>query len=637
MQPGRRGSCTSSSEPDLDQLAGGARRPSTRAPIGTRRCGEHRPGVEPLLDLHQAHAGLGVAGQERPLDRRRAPPAGQQREVEVDHRQRGRARGRLISRPKATTTPRSAPTSSTSSTRCGDREAELERGRLHRAGRGRAPPPAALVGAGHDEGDVVAGGDQRPQRRHRHLRRAEVDEPARDGPGTGRQPVVGVARPAQPRPAGVSSAQRARAAPGGSSCSRRYSRIASLRCSGVMRSNMSTPSRWSSSCWNSRASQLVGLDLDLVAVEVVRREQDLLRPHDLDVEAGDRQAALVVHPLAPALLDLGLTIVPAARRRRRRRRAASARRPAGRRGRGRARRTSRRTCRRPGGRACRRCRRPRRRSSSARGRRTCGSLGHQVRLPAYLGTVAPHLDDGGLDDADRGRRPWAAEPEAYGRRRAVLQPAAGQPLGPSHRRGAPAGRPARPGHRPRRVRRRAARRRDRDAAAPGRARRARRAPCSTSAAAYGPIALTLARRDPAAASGRSTSTSGLAPVPRERRGDRPGQRDAWPRPTTCPPTSASPPSGATRRSASARPRCTTCCCAGWAGSTPGGAGHLVVHKHLGSDSLARWLTEQGWTATCAAPPHDGYRLLDVTAGRDGVSDLVLHVLVSELPLWCARS
>jgi 16S rRNA (guanine1207-N2)-methyltransferase len=42
------------------------------------------------------------------------------------------------------------------------------------------------------------------------------------------------------------------------------------------------------------------------------------------------------------------------------------------------------------------------------------------------------------------------------------------------------------------------------------------------------------------------------------------------------------------------------------------AGHLVVHKHLGSDSLARWLGEQGWRATRRAS-HDGYRLLDVTA------------------------
>jgi 16S rRNA (guanine1207-N2)-methyltransferase len=45
---------------------------------------------------------------------------------------------------------------------------------------------------------------------------------------------------------------------------------------------------------------------------------------------------------------------------------------------------------------------------------------------------------------------------------------------------------------------------------------------------------------------------------------------------------------------------------------PGGAAHLVVHKNLGSDSLARWLGEQGWPATRRLS-HDGYRLLDVTA------------------------
>ena len=43
----------------------------------------HRPGVEPGLHLHQAHAGAGVAGQQRALDRRRAAPARQQRGVDV--------------------------------------------------------------------------------------------------------------------------------------------------------------------------------------------------------------------------------------------------------------------------------------------------------------------------------------------------------------------------------------------------------------------------------------------------------------------------------------------------------------------------------------------------------------------------
>lgn len=40
--------------------------------------------------------------------------------------------------------------------------------------------------------------------------------------------------------------------------------------------------------------------------------------------------------------------------------------------------------------------------------------------------------------------------------------------------------------------------------------------------------------------------------------------------------------------------------------------HLVVHKHLGSDSLARWLTEQGHPAA-KLRSRAGYRLLDVEA------------------------
>jgi 16S rRNA (guanine1207-N2)-methyltransferase len=46
--------------------------------------------------------------------------------------------------------------------------------------------------------------------------------------------------------------------------------------------------------------------------------------------------------------------------------------------------------------------------------------------------------------------------------------------------------------------------------------------------------------------------------------------------------------------------------------TPGGAAHLVVQKHLGADSLARWLTGEGWTVTRRAA-RTGYRLLQVEA------------------------
>ena len=43
---------------------------------------------------------------------------------------------------------------------------------------------------------------------------------------------------------------------------------------------------------------------------------------------------------------------------------------------------------------------------------------------------------------------------------------------------------------------------------------------------------------------------------------------------------------------------------------PAGRAVLVVHKHLGSDSLQRWLADQGWPTTRLASAK-GYRLLDV--------------------------
>lgn len=48
---------------------------------------------------------------------------------------------------------------------------------------------------------------------------------------------------------------------------------------------------------------------------------------------------------------------------------------------------------------------------------------------------------------------------------------------------------------------------------------------------------------------------------------------------------------------------------------PDGVAHLVVRKHLGADSLARWLTERGWPTERRAS-RAGYRLLDVAA-REG--------------------
>ncbi|NLA35954.1 MAG: methyltransferase [Actinobacteria bacterium] len=58
----------------------------------------------------------------------------------------------------------------------------------------------------------------------------------------------------------------------------------------------------------------------------------------------------------------------------------------------------------------------------------------------------------------------------------------------------------------------------------------------------------------------------------------------------------------------------------WLGAlTPGeGRAWLVVQKHLGADSLARWLIEQGWPTERIAA-RQAYRILEVNA-RSGLAD-----------------
>lgn len=46
--------------------------------------------------------------------------------------------------------------------------------------------------------------------------------------------------------------------------------------------------------------------------------------------------------------------------------------------------------------------------------------------------------------------------------------------------------------------------------------------------------------------------------------------------------------------------------------TPSGRAQMVVQKHLGSDSLATWLAEQGW-ATTRLGSRKGFRILEVQA------------------------
>ena len=58
----------------------------------------------------------------------------------------------------------------------------------------------------------------------------------------------------------------------------------------------------------------------------------------------------------------------------------------------------------------------------------------------------------------------------------------------------------------------------------------------------------------------------------------------------------------------------------WLGRlNPGGHAYLVVHKHLGSDSLQRWLIEHGYP-TDRLTSVRGFRILDVTAPDAGTED-----------------
>ena len=54
----------------------------------------------------------------------------------------------------------------------------------------------------------------------------------------------------------------------------------------------------------------------------------------------------------------------------------------------------------------------------------------------------------------------------------------------------------------------------------------------------------------------------------------------------------------------------------WLGRlTPKGSGHFVVQRHLGADSLAKWLDTKGWETTRRAS-RKGFRLLDITRKVD---------------------
>ena len=237
----------------------------------------------------------------------------------------------LMIRPKATTTPRSAPTSSTSSTRLVTGRPSSRAAALTGLGVKAAAPPPAGVGPAHHQGDLEAGLVQRPQRRHGHLGRAEEDQ--RGWAGEGDRGQAGCFSASRAGGEGRSGSGSARAhlaqGPLGLLALVLVEVLEQQHAVEVVELVLEQP-----------GLELVGLDLDLVAVEVVAGEQHLLGAHDLPAQAGHRQAALEVGPLAAGLGDGRVDDARWGRRRCRRRTTASAPRPGGRPGRRRGRRTA---------------------------------------------------------------------------------------------------------------------------------------------------------------------------------------------------------------------------------------------------------------------------------------------------------
>ena len=137
-----------------------------------------------------------------------------------------------------------------------------------------------------------------------------------------------------------------------------------------------------------------------------------------------------------------------------------------------------------------------------------------------------------------------------------------------------------------------------------------RARSSISAAGSGVLALALARLAPRATvwavdvNERARQLTPRTPPPT----NCPTSRS--PIPTVFQPTCGSTSSGRTRRSASASRHCTTLLSTWLRRLSTEGRAVLVVQKHLGADSLQRWLIDEGWPTTRLASSR-GYRMLQV--------------------------
>ena len=204
--------------------------------------------------------------------------------------------GSPISAPKAQTTTVGGPGASSavamiaaaasgSLTRAGWTERRGPSRRAVSATGGLRQPPAAparpVRARDHQRRAMALLGGEPLEHRGGEVRGAEVDDAHSER--TGAQAALGVL------------------------CASRIARIASLRASLEMRSSTSVPSRWSISCWITRASSPSASISSSAPVASRPRTRSDSGPLDLDVHAGQAQAALFGGLALVALpLDLGV-------------------------------------------------------------------------------------------------------------------------------------------------------------------------------------------------------------------------------------------------------------------------------------------------------------------------------------------
>ena len=160
---------------------------------------QDRAGVEAGVHLHQGDAGLGVAGLDRPLDRRGAAPARQQRRMDVDaaeprQREQPRRQDQAVGgdddrlgrggderRPRRRGVVGEAAVEA-QPPRLRHRQAVRERERLDRRRLDLHAAAGGPVGLAEHERDLVAGGVQPLQPDAREFRRAGEREAHRSPP-----------------------------------------------------------------------------------------------------------------------------------------------------------------------------------------------------------------------------------------------------------------------------------------------------------------------------------------------------------------------------------------------------------------------------------------------------------------------